>query len=152
MKDKLWLSSPHMGEKEQQYVNEAFETNWIAPLWPHVNNFEKDIEQYVGESVHVAALSAGTAALHLALILLDVKRDDIVLCQSMTFSASANPIAYLGATPVFIDSEEDTWNMDPQALEEAIKVYEKRGKKPKAIIPVHLYGIDRKSTRLNSSH
>src|SRR3546814_8041827 len=90
MKDKLWLSSPHMGEKEQQYVNEAFETNWIAPLGPHVNNFEKDIEQYVGESVHVAALSAGTAALHLALILLDVKRDDIVLCQSMTFSASAN--------------------------------------------------------------
>src|SRR3546814_20677123 len=111
MKGKLWLSSPHMGEKEQQYVNEAFETNWIAPLGPHVNNFEKDIEQYVGESVHVAALSAGTAALHLALILLDVKRDDIVLCQSMTFSASANPIAYLGATPVFIDSEEDTWKL-----------------------------------------
>src|SRR3546814_17178746 len=126
MKDKLWLSSPHMGEKEQQYVNEAFETNWIAQLGPHVNNFEKDIEQYVGESVHVAALSAGTAALHLALILLDVKRDDIVLCQSMTFSASANPIAYLGATPVFIDSEEDTWNMDPQALEEAKKVNTER--------------------------
>src|SRR3546814_13195740 len=114
--------------------------DWSSDVYSSdLNNYEKDIEQYVGESVHVAALSAGTAALHLALILLDVKRDDIVLCQSMTFSASANPIAYLGATPVFIDSEEDTWNMDPQALEEAIKVYEKRGTKHKAIIPVHLY-------------
>src|SRR3546814_17029342 len=118
MKDKLWLSSPHMGEKEQQYVNEAFETNWIAPLGPHVNNFEKDIEQYVGESVHVAALSAGTAALHLALIPLDVKRDDIVLCQSMTFSASANHIASPGPTHVFINHNEDTWNMDPPHMKQ----------------------------------
>src|SRR5690606_40651666 len=104
---KLWLSSPHMGEKEQHYVNEAFETNWIAPLGPHVNGFEKDIEQFLGESTHVAALSSGTAALHLARIMLDVQRDDVVLCQSMTFSASANPIVYQGAVPVF-RSEEHT--------------------------------------------
>lgn len=150
MQPKLWLSSPHMGEKEQYYVNEAFETNWIAPLGPHVNNFEKDIEQYLGEPVHVAALSAGTAALHLALILMDVKRDDVVLCQSMTFSASANPIVYQGATPVFIDNERDTWNMDPNALEDAIKAFVKRGKKPKAIIPVHLYGMPAKMDEINA--
>lgn len=150
MKDKLWLSSPHMGEREQHYVNEAFETNWIAPLGPHVNNFEKDIEQYLGEPVYVAALSAGTAALHLALILMDVKRDDVVLCQSMTFSASANPIVYQGATPVFIDSEPDTWNMDPALLEDAIKTYVNRGKKPKVIIPVHLYGMPTKMDEINA--
>lgn len=150
MNPKLWLSSPHMGEKEQQYVSEAFETNWIAPLGPHVNNFEKDIEQFLGDSVHVAALSAGTAALHLALILLNVKRGDIVLCQSMTFSASANPITYLGATPVFIDSEAETWNMDPHALEEAVKACQKKGKTPKAIIPVHLYGMPAKMDEITA--
>jgi len=138
---KIWLSSPHMGGNEQDFVNEAFETNWIAPLGPHVNGFEKDLENYVGENYKVAALSSGTAALHLALIILGVKAGDEVICQSMTFSASANPIVYQGATPVFIDSEEDTWNMSPVFLEMAIQDRMRSGKKPKAIIVVHLYGM-----------
>ncbi len=137
---KIWLSSPHMGEKEQQYVNEAFRTNWIAPLGPHVNGFEEDLVRYTGAK-HAAALSSGTGALHLALIMLGVGPGDEVICQSMTFSASANPIAYLGATPVFVDSEHETWNMCPEALEAAIEDRLKKGKKPKAIIPVHLYGM-----------
>ena len=120
MKSKIWLSSPHIGNNEIKYVNEAFETNWIAPLGPHVNAFEQTL-QIVTKSRHAAALSSGTAAIHLALILLGVKRDDIVFCQSITFSASANPIAYLGAIPVFIDSEIDTWNMDPILLMAAIE-------------------------------
>ncbi|PWV56521.1 dTDP-4-amino-4,6-dideoxygalactose transaminase [Chitinophaga sp. S165] len=140
---KIWLSSPHMGSKELTYVQEAFETNWIAPLGPHVDGFERDLALYTGAG-HVAALSSGTAALHLALILLGVERGDEVICQSMTFSASANPIAYQGAVPVFVDSEEDTWNMDPALLEEAIKDRLAKGKKPKAIIPVHLYGMPAK--------
>ena len=138
---KIWLSSPHMGGNEQRYVQEAFDTNWVAPLGPNVNGFEKDLEDYLGDDVHVAALSSGTAALHLALILLGVQAGDEVICQSMTFSASANPILYLGATPVFIDSESETWNMCPQALEEAIVDRIAKGKKPKAIIGVHLYGM-----------
>jgi dTDP-4-amino-4,6-dideoxygalactose transaminase len=140
-KSKIWLSSPHMGGNEQKYINEAFAENWIAPLGPNVNGFEKDIEQYLKEDVFVAALSSGTAALHLGLILLDVKRDDFVICQSMTFSASANPILYQNAIPVFIDSERDTWNMCPNALKDAIESCITKGKKPKAIIPVHLYGM-----------
>lgn len=143
MNPKIWLSSPHMGGNEQKFVNDAFETNWIAPLGPHVNGFEEDIVAFTG-SKHAAALSAGTAALHLALIMLDVKAGDEVICQSMTFSASANPIAYQGATPVFVDSERDTWNMDPEKLREAIKERFASGKKPKAIIPVHLYGMPAK--------
>ena len=142
--EKIWLSSPHMGGTEQKYVQEAFDTNWVAPLGPNVNNFEIDLEKYLDENVFVGALSSGTAALHLGLILLDVKPGDEVICQSMTFSASANPIAYLGATPVFIDSEMETWNMCPIALEEAIKDRISKGKKPKAIIPVHLYGMPAK--------
>lgn len=142
--EKIWLSSPHMGGTEQNYVNEAFSTNWVAPLGPNVNNFETDLENYLNQDVFVGALSSGTAALHLGLILLDVKPGDEVICQSMTFSASANPIAYLGATPIFIDSEMDTWNMCPIALEEAIKDRISKGKKPKAIIPVHLYGMPAK--------
>ena len=138
---KIWLSSPHMGGNEQSFVNEAFETNWVAPLGPNVTNFEKDLENYIGNDSHVAALSSGTAALHLGLILLGVKAGDEVICQSMTFSASANPIVYLGATPVFIDSELDTWNMCPIALEEAIVDRIANDKKPKAIIGVHLYGM-----------
>lgn len=141
MNKKIWLSSPHMGKKEFEYVTEAFETNWIAPLGPHVDGFEKDIEAQLAEGVHVAALSAGTAAIHLALILLDVKGGDEVICQSFTFSASANPIVYQGATPVFVDSEKDTWNMDPGLLREAIEARIAKGKKPKAIIAVHLYGM-----------
>lgn len=143
MNTKIWLSSPHMGSKELTYVQEAFETNWIAPLGPHVDGFERDLALYTGAG-HVAALSSGTAALHLALILLGVERGDEVICQSMTFSASANPIVYQGAVPVFVDSEEDTWNMDPVLLEEAIKDRLAKGKKPKAIIPVHLYGMPAK--------
>lgn len=138
---KIYLSSPHMGGSEQNFVNEAFQTNWIAPLGPNVAGFEKDLESYLGTGNHVAALSSGTAALHLALILLGVKRGDEVICQSMTFSASANPIVYQGATPIFVDSEPDTWNICPNHLEEAIKDRIAKGKKPKAIIAVHLYGM-----------
>lgn len=138
---KIYLSSPHMSGKEKDFIDEAFATNWIAPLGPNVDGFEKDITEYLGEDVHVTALSSGTAAIHLALILLGVQKDDEVICQSMTFSASANPIVYQGATPVFIDSEKDTWNMSPYFLEEAIKDRLKKGKKIKAIIPVHLYGM-----------
>lgn len=141
MKSKIWLSSPHMGGKEKGYVQEAFDTNWVAPLGPNVNGLEADIANYLGNEVSVAALSSGTAALHLGLILLGVQPGDEVICQSMTFSASANPIKYLGATPVFVDSEKDTWNMSPYWLEEAIKDRMAKGKKPKAIIPVHLYGM-----------
>lgn len=138
---KIWLSSPHMGGTEQNYVNEAFATNWVAPLGPNVNGFEKDLEDYVGQDSFVGALSSGTAAIHLGLIILGVKAGDEVLCQSMTFSASANPIMYLGATPVFIDSEAATWNLCPVALEKAIQDRISKGKKPKAIIAVHLYGM-----------
>lgn len=141
MKRRIYLSSPHMGGREQFYVKEAFDTNWVAPLGPNVNGFEKDLEEYLGEDSHVAALSSGTAALHLALIMLGVEQGDEVICQSMTFSASANPIVYQGATPIFVDSEEDTWNMCPNLLEEAIKDRISKGKKPKAIIGVHLYGM-----------
>lgn len=141
MKEKIWLSSPHMGEKEMVYIQEAFASNWIAPLGPNVNGFEHDLEAFLGSNVHVAALSSGTAALHMALIILGVKAGDEVICQSMTFAASANPIVYQGATPVYIDSEESTWNMSPEYLEEAIQDRIKQGKTPKAIIVVHLYGM-----------
>lgn len=144
MNSKIWLSSPHMGGNERQFVTEAFDTNWVAPLGPNVNGFEKDLAFYLDEGIHVAVLSAGTAALHVALILLDVQPGDEVICQSMTFSASANPIRYQQAVPIFIDSEPDTWNMDPQLLETAIKDRIAKGKKPKAIIPVHLYGMPAK--------
>jgi len=152
MKTKIWLSSPHMGGTEMRYVQEAYSTNWVAPLGPNVDGFESDIQEFTHSS-HCATLSSGTAALHLALILADVQPGDYVFCQSMTFSASANPIAYLGATPIFIDSEIMTWNMSPERLEVAIKDA-LEGKlrsahsgsplpagKPKAIIPVHLYGM-----------
>ncbi|MXV39172.1 aminotransferase class I/II-fold pyridoxal phosphate-dependent enzyme [Flavobacteriaceae bacterium Ap0902] len=139
--EKIWLSTPHMGGTEKKYIEDAFEKNWIAPLGPNVNLFEDKIQSFLGKNKHVAALSSGTAALHLALILCGVERDDEVICQSMTFSASANPIVYLGANPVFVDSELETWNIDPNALEDAIKDGIKRNKKPKAIIAVHLYGM-----------
>lgn len=138
---KIWLSSPHMGGTEQKYVQQAFDTNWVAPLGPNVNGFEADLENYLGVESHVAALSSGTAAIHLGLILLGVQAGDEVICQSMTFSASANPILYLGATPVFVDSESETWNICPLALEEAIVDRITKGKKPKVIIAVHLYGM-----------
>lgn len=145
MSSKIWLSSPHMGGNEQKFVNEAFDQNWVAPLGPNVNGFEEDINVFLGSDVHVAALSSGTAALHIGLINLGVQPGDEVICQTMTFSASANPIAYLGAVPIFIDSELETWNMCPKALELAIiDRKEKTGKLPKAIIPVHLYGMPAK--------
>lgn len=140
-KDKIWLSSPHMGGTEQKYVKEAFDDNWVAPLGPHVNGLEADLESFLGEEKKVAAVSTGTAALHLALILSGVEAGDEVICQSLTFSASANPIVYQGATPVFVDSEPDTWNICPDALEDAIKARIALGNKPKAIIAVHLYGM-----------
>lgn len=143
MNDKIWLSSPHMGGTELKNVTEAFETNWIAPLGPNVDGLEADLQSFTGAK-HAAALSSGTAALHLALILLGIKAGDEVICQSMTFSATANPIVYLGATPVFIDSEKDTWNMCPELLRAAIVDRISKGKKPKAIIPVHLYGMPAK--------
>lgn len=138
---KIWLSSPHMGGNEQAYVNEAFRTNWIAPLGPNVDFFEEAIEGYINNDVHVAALSSGTAAIHLALEILGVSHGDEVICQSFTFSASANPIKYLGAEPIFVDSERDTWNISPTLLDEAIADRIVKGKKPKAIVAVHLYGM-----------
>jgi dTDP-4-amino-4,6-dideoxygalactose transaminase len=140
---KIWLSSPHIGSNELQYVNEAFVTNWIAPLGPHVNAFEQALQKQTKTS-NAAALSSGTSAIHLALILLGVKIGDTVFCQSITFSASANPIAYQGAIPVFIDSEIDTWNMDPTLLKSALEEAKQKDKLPKAIIPVHLYGMPAK--------
>ena len=151
MKNRIWLSLAHMSGREQEFIQEAFDTNWVVPLGPNVNAFEKALRDFLiengklkveNEGKQGVALSAGTAALHLGLILLGVGEGDEVICQSFTFSASANPIAYLGATPVFVDSERETWNMDPVLLEEAIKDrVEKIGRLPKAIIPVHLYGM-----------
>jgi dTDP-4-amino-4,6-dideoxygalactose transaminase len=149
MKNKIWLSSPHLGANELKYVNEAFLTNWIAPLGPHVNAFEHGL-QVQTKSSHAAALSSGTSAIHLALILLGVNQGDTVFCQSMTFSASANPIVYQGAIPVFIDSESDTWNMDPVLLKAALVEAKQNGKLPKAIIPVHLYGMPAKMIEIRS--
>lgn len=146
---KIWLSSPHMGGNELKFINEAFASNWVAPLGPNVDNFEKDLQNFTNVK-HAAALSSGTAALHLGLILMDVKPGDYVICQSMTFSATANPIAYLGAIPVFIDSEPDTWNMSPEALEAAIKKLISENKNPKAILPVHLYGMPAKMDEITA--
>ena len=145
MNKKIWLSLAHMGGREQEFIKEAFDTNWVVPLGPNVNAFEESLINYIGEDKKVVALSAGTAAIHLALLQLGVGQGDEVICQSFTFSASANPICYLGATPIFIDSELDTWNMDPVLLEQAIVDRIKQtGHKPKAIIPVHLYGMPAK--------
>lgn len=143
--NRIYLSLAKMSGEEQKYIQEAFDTNWVVPLGPNVNAFEEELENYIGEEKQVAALSAGTAAIHLALIQLGVAPGDEVICQSFTFAASANPIKYLGAEPVFVDSEEETWNMSPLYLEEAIKDrINKTGKTPKAIIPVHLYGMPAK--------
>lgn len=137
--NRIYLSPPHMSGNEQKYINEAFETNWIAPLGPNVDAFEKELAEYVG-SKGAAAVSSGTAAIHLALRLLDVQQGDKVFCSSLTFIASANPILYQGAEPVFIDSEPDTWNMSSQALERAMDAAKREGKLPKAVIVVNLYG------------
>lgn len=150
-KDRIYLCLAHMSEAglEQKYIKEAFDTNWVVPLGPNVNGFEKDLEEFCGQNKRVVALSAGTAAVHLALIACGVKPGDEVLVQSFTFCASSHPITYLGATPVFVDSERETWNMDPELLEEAIKDrIAKTGKKPKAIVPVALYGMPYKIDRI----
>ena len=142
MDKRIYLCLAHMSGKEQAFIKEAFDTNWVVPLGPNVNAFEDELKHFVGQDKEVVALSAGTAAIHLGLIQLGVGAGDEVICQSFTFCASANPVAYQGAKPVFVDSEEDTWNMDPVLLEEAIKDrILKTGKKPKAILPVHLYGM-----------
>ena len=141
MSDRIFLASPHMSKEghEKEYIKEAFDTNWIAPLGENVNKFEEELSRYVGTKTG-AALSSGTAAIHMAFKALDVKKDDIVFCSSLTFSATANPIIYQNATPVFIDSERDTWNMDPKALEKAFEKYPN----PKAVIVVYLYGTPAK--------
>jgi len=149
-KTKIYLSSPHMGGAEKHFVEEAFHTNWIAPLGPNVSGFEDAISEYLGKEHEVAVLSSGTSAIHLALVLLGVSIGDEVLCQSFTFSASANPIMYQGATPVFIDSEKDTWNICPELLEIAIRDRIQKHKKPKAIIAVHLYGMPYKAKEINA--
>lgn len=147
--EKISLCLAHMSGKEQQYIQEAFDTNWIVPLGPNVNGFEDDIRAFLGENKEVVALSSGTAAIHLALVYLGVKAGDEVMVQSFTFCASANPVVYQGATPVFVDSEPDTWNMDPQLLDEAIQDrIQKTGKKPAAIITVSLYGMPAKMDEL----
>ena len=148
-KDRILLCLCHLSGNEQKFVNEAFDTNWVVPLGPNVNGFEKDLEAFVGQDKRVVALSAGTAAVHLALLNCGVGPGDEVCVQSFTFCASSHPITYLGAKPVFIDSEKDTWNMDPELLEEAIKDrIAKTGKKPKAIVPVALYGMPYKADRI----
>lgn len=151
MNTRIWLSLAQMGGREQDFIKEAFDTNWVVPLGPNVDAFEKALSEYMKQDRHVVALSAGTAAIHLGLILLGVQANDEVICQSFTFAASANPITYLGAKPVYIDSERDTWNMNPVFLIEAIEDrIKKTGKKPKAIIPVHLYGMPAKMEEICS--
>ena len=150
MESKIWLSSPHMSGNEQKFVADAFSTNWIAPLGPNIDGFENDIQSYLGDNVHVAVLSSGTAAIHLGLQILGVGKGDTVICQSKTFSASANPILYLGAKPVFVDSEQETWNICPSTLDKAIKNEINKGVKPKAIIAVHLYGMPYNIKALNA--
>ena len=150
---RIYLCLAHMSEEawEQKYVREAFDTNWVVPLGPNVNGFEKDLEDFVGEGKRVVALSSGTAAVHLGLLAAGVKPGDEVLVQSFTFCASTHPITYLGATPVMIDSEPDTWNMDPDLLEEAVKDrVAKTGRMPAAIVPVALYGMPYKADRIMS--
>lgn len=145
MRNRIYLCLAHMSGNEMKYIQEAFDTNWVVPLGPNVNGFEEDLKQFVGGDKEIVALSAGTAAVHLALLACGVGSGDEVLVQSFTFCASSHPVTYLGATPVFVDSEPDTWNMDPALLEQAIvDRIEKTGKKPKAIVPVYLYGMPAK--------
>ena len=148
---RIYLCLAHMSEDgaEQKYVKEAFDTNWVVPLGPNVNGFEKDLEEFVGQNKRVVALSAGTAAVHLGLLAAGVKAGDEVIVQSFTFCASTHPVTYLGATPVLVDSEPNTWNIDPDLLEGAIKDrIAKTGRKPKAIVPVALYGMPYRIDRI----
>lgn len=149
MDKRIYLCLAHMSGKEQGFIKEAFDTNWVVPLGPNVNAFEEDLKRFVGEGKEVVALSAGTAAVHLALLACGVGQGDEVIVQSFTFCASSHPVTYLGAVPVFVDSEKETWNMSPELLEEAIKDrIAKTGKKPKAIVPVALYGMPYDCTRI----
>lgn len=145
--ERILLSSPHMGGTEERYVQEAFDTNWIAPLGNNVNEFENAVKKFTGTKA-ACALSSGTAGIHIALDLIGVQQDDVVFCSSLTFIASANPILYLGGTPVFIDSDLESWNMSPIALEKAFKAYEAKGKRPKAVVIVNLYGQSAKMDEL----
>ncbi len=147
MTERIYLSPPHMGGEELKFIQEAFDTNWISPAGPHITNFENELGNYL-DGMAVAALSSGTSAIHLALIILGVERGDEVICSTFTFSGTCNPIVYLGATPVFVDSEPDTWNMDPNLLKACIEDRIAKGKKPKAIIPVHLYGMPAKMNEI----
>lgn len=149
-KTKIYLSSPHMGEAEQKFVDIAFDTNWITSKGSNIDGFEKDLQSFLGNNAQVTVLNSGTSAIHLALRLLDVNSGDEVICQSFTFAASANPIIYQGAKPIFIDSEPETWNMAPDLLEIAIKDRIEKHKKPKAIIAVHLYGMPYKVNEINT--
>lgn len=150
MQNKIWMSSPHMGGTEQNYVNDAFQSNWVAPLGPNVNKFEQDISSYISNQnqFQTAVLTSGTAALHLALRMLNVVKDDVVMVQSFTFCGTTNPVSYQGAALVFIDSEVDTWNMCPNALRNALEHYKNRS--VKAIMPVHLYGMPAKMDEIQS--
>lgn len=149
MDSKIYLSAPHMSGDEQEFINEAFKTNWIAPVGPNVNGFESDIENYLNFNSHVTALSSGTAAIHLALVMLNIGQNDEVICQTKTFVASVNPVAYLGAKPVFVDSEKETWNICPDLLKTAIERRINNGKKPKAIIAINLYGMPYNVTKIH---
>ena len=144
MKKKIWLSPPHLCGKEEEYIRDALDKNWITSMGENISGFEQDIQSYLGKKNEAVALNSGTAALHLALILLGVKKEDIVICQDLTFIASVNPVVYLGARPVLVDSEPDTWNLSPAFLEEAIRYCIRNGKKPKAIVWVNLYGMPAK--------
>jgi len=146
---KIWLSAPYVGELEREFVKDVFDTNWIAPAGPHIDHFEIALAK-LSNNFNIAALSSGTAAIHLALILAGVQSGDDVLCSSFTFSASANPIKYLGANPIFIDSEKESWNMCPKLLNEAINDRIKNNRKPKAIVVVHLYGMPAQITEIMS--
>lgn len=149
MNSKIWLSSPHMGGMEKSFIDEAFLQNWVAPVGPSINEFEQNLKSYTGTGSAVALVS-GTSAIHLALVILGATSGDEIICQSLTFIATANPIVYVGATPIFVDSEKGSWNMDPDALETAIKDRLKKGKKVKAIIVVHLYGMPANMSLISS--
>lgn len=148
-KDKIYLSTPHMGVHEREFVNQAFDSNWIAPMGPNLDGFERDLADYL-EVKYTVGLCSGTAAIHLALVMLGVGPGDEVICQSMTFAGSANPIMYVGATPVFVDSEARTWNMDPDVLRQALQARLRAGKRVKAVIPVHLYGMPANMVQINA--
>lgn len=149
MQDKIWLSSPHLSGKELFYVNDAFEKNWVTSIGENIDGFERDLKQCLGNNHELVVLNSATSAIHLALVMLNVTEDDEVLTSTFSFVASANPITYCGATPVFVDSEKETWNMCPKVLQEAIEGRIQKGKTPKAIIVVHLYGMPAKMEEIN---